>query len=87
MIHAKSRYVNGKVVPLQDKTVMVVRNFPAVTNLYYEYIWKESDRLDRVAGAFLASPMDWWKILDANPLLQNPTDIRPGMIIRIPRNA
>lgn len=87
MITSRSRYVDGDIIPLPDETVAAHRNFPEVplqTNLY---TWGEYDRLDRLAARFLGSPLLWWKILDANPMIQSPTDIRPGTQIRIPSNV
>lgn len=87
MIDAKSRYVNGRIVPLQDQTVMVVRRFPRPDTEYRYYTWVINDRMDTVAAKFLAGPWDWWKIMDHNPFIQDPTEIRPGQQVRIPINA
>lgn len=87
MITAKSRYADADIVPQPNMTVAVSRNFPRPTALFDLYNWVVSDRLDRIAAQFLGSPEDWWRIMDANPLIQDPNDIRPGQQIRIPRNA
>jgi nucleoid-associated protein YgaU len=87
MITAKSRYADADIVPQPNRTVAVHRNFPRPTELYDLYTWVASDRLDRVAAARMSAPEDWWRILDANPLIQDPNDIRPGQQIRIPLNA
>lgn len=85
MITSRSRYVNGDIVPQVDGTVSVFRNFPDLsTREPVFYTWVQSDRLDRIASRELGSPLLWWKIMDANPLIQNPADIRPGTQIRIP---
>ena len=84
MITSRSRYVSGRIVPQPDGEVSVHRNFPAMDLNVLYYTWKQSDRLDRLAGQYLGSPLLWWKIMDLNPLLQNPADIRPGQQIRIP---
>jgi nucleoid-associated protein YgaU len=87
MITSRSRYVDGNIVPLPDATVMIRRTFPSVSTDPLLYTWVQSDRLDSLAARHLGSPLLWWKIMDANPILQNPADIRPGTQIRIPSNV
>jgi len=87
MIFANSRYVDGTIVPQKDGHVIVRRNFPRPGSNPQFYTWKQSDRIDRIAARHLGSPLLWWRILDANPLIQAVGDIRPGMQIRIPRRV
>jgi nucleoid-associated protein YgaU len=87
MITSRSRYVDGNIVPHPDGTVAARRNFPTMSVNPLLYTWGEYDRLDRIASRYLGSPLLWWKIMDANPIIQNPTDIRPGTQIRIPGNV
>jgi nucleoid-associated protein YgaU len=87
MITSRSRYVDGRIVPMTDGEVVAFRTFPAVTQDPLLYTWNQSDRLDRLAARYLGSPLLWWKIMDANPLIQSPNDIRPGTQIRIPRRV
>lgn len=87
MITSRSRYVDGDIVPLPEGSVAAFRNFPATSPNTVLYTWAEYDRLDRIAARYLGSPLLWWKIMDANPLIQSPTDIRPGVQIRIPGNV
>jgi nucleoid-associated protein YgaU len=87
MITSRSRYVDGNIVPQVDGTVTVRRAFPDVSNSPSLYTWMESDRLDRLAARYLGSSLLWWKIMDSNPVIQNPADIRPGTQIRIPGNV
>lgn len=87
VITAKSRYSNARIVPLPTENVAVVRIFPPLVQEFWLYTWKTSDRLDRIAAKYLGDPKDWWKIMDANPMVQDPYDIRPGQQIRIPLNA
>lgn len=87
MITSRSRYVDGNIVPQPDETVTVRRTFPNVPSNQVLYTWLESDRLDRLAARHLGSSLMWWKIMDANPVIQNPSDIRPGTQIRIPGNV
>jgi nucleoid-associated protein YgaU len=84
MITSRSRYVNGNIVPQQNETVAVRRRFAPVSNRDRFHIWIEGDSLDQLAARYIGSPLMWWKIMDANPIIQNPSDIRPGMEIRIP---
>lgn len=87
MITSRSRYVDGDVVPHPDGSVPVFRNFPEVPRRTVLYTWGEFDRLDRISSRYLGSPLLWWMIMDANPLIQGPSDIRPGTQIRIPSNV
>lgn len=87
MIRTDSRYVDAQLIVHADKTVSTRREFPEATNNFVLYTWLQSDRLDRISAQFLGDPGKWWKILDANPLVQDPYDIRPGQQIRIPTNA
>lgn len=86
MIQSVSRYVSGDIVSHPDSTVGVFRNFPPNNPTRYAlYTWKESDRIDRVAARFGVSPLEWWRVLDLNPMILDPNDIRPGQQIRVPR--
>lgn len=87
MITAKSRYSDARIVPLPTESVAVVRLFPPLTQEFWLYTWKISDRLDRIAAKYLGDPLFWWKIMDANPIIQDPYDIRPGQQIRLPVGA
>lgn len=87
MISSRSRYVDGRIVSQPSGEVVAYRNFPQVPTDQVAYTWVQSDRLDRLAARFMGSSDLWWKIMDANPLIQNPADIRPGMQIRIPRRV
>ena len=87
MITSRSRYVDARIVPQPDDTVALTRIFPRQPEDVIMYTWLQSDRLDRIAARNLGSPLLWWKIMDANPFIQNPDDIRPGTQIRIPRRV
>ena len=87
MIRADSRYVDGQLVVQQDHTVAVRRVFPEPSQQVVLYTWLQSDRLDRIAAMFLGDPGKWWQIMDVNPTVQDPYDIRPGQQIRIPNSV
>ena len=87
MILANSRYLDGAVVPQADGKVIVRRTFPRPPASVGYYTWQQSDRIDRIAAKKLGDPRLWWKILDANPMVQAVGDLRPGMQIRIPSNV
>jgi hypothetical protein len=46
--------------------------------------WSEADRLDILAARYFGDSTQWWRIMDMNPLVQAPADLRPGMVIRVP---
>ncbi len=87
MIMSDSRYVVGTVVPMPDGNVIVRRRFARDTANADLYTWKQSDRIDRIAAEKLGDPRQWWRIMDANPLIQAVGDVRPGQQIRIPTNV
>ena len=84
MIGKTSRYVNGRLDTV-DGTVMVSRMFPDPRRARFRYItWTAAMRLDLLASRLFGNPDEWWRILDLNPFVQSPTDLRPGMQIRVP---
>lgn len=89
MIHADSRYIDADLVPMTNpKSVFTSRNFPqTMPSNHALYTWKEYDRIEKVAASVIGDPKQWWKIMDLNPLIQSPHDIRPGQQIRVPINA
>lgn len=54
------------------------------TLTYTEYVWKEGDRLDRLAEEFYKKPTLWWIIPEHNPQIEDTASIAPGTILRIP---
>jgi LysM domain len=87
MIRTDSRYADALLIVHPDTTVSTRRVFPAPTHNFVLYTWLQSDRLDRIAALFLGDPGKWWQIMDANPTIQDPYDIRPGQQIRIPNSV
>lgn len=92
-IHYNSRYASGRLLtiredvrPLMNGTSkFVLRSFPQeITGTYATYEWRDGDRLDRVAEFFLKDPLRWWEIMDINPDIMHPSDIKPGQVIRVP---
>lgn len=85
-----SRYAQGHVQFERDASgtirEVVSRPTPPVRD-HVVYRWKEGDRIDLVAQAAGIPRSKWWMILDANPGIRVPTDIRPGQLIRIPRDS
>jgi len=51
---------------------------------YYKYIFKEGDRIDRVAKSLLGSTEHWKYIMLLNPQFRDPTELKKGDIIKIP---
>lgn len=84
MITNKSRYASGRLVR-EGSTIAVQRVFrtPAPARFKVHH-WSQADRLDILAARMFGDPTAWWRILDLNPLVQSPSDLRPGMVIRIP---
>jgi len=94
-IYVDSRYANpilneNHVIPKawdaqrQEYHIVIFRNWPVYSTKFTVYEWVEGDRLDNVANKFLGNPQFWWKIMDINPEVINPTNIPEGTQIRIP---
>lgn len=65
---------------------VVFYDFPDIGTLsYYDHTVVEGERLDTIANKYYRRSGMWWIILDYNPEVTNPTDIKPGTILRIPR--
>jgi hypothetical protein len=84
MITANSRYAQGTLVRA-GSTVSVRRiGLPANTGRYKIHHWSVADRLDLLAARYFGDAKQWWRIMDMNPLVQSPTDLRPGMLLKVP---
>lgn len=91
MIFLNSRYADPSsevvTVTTEDSaTRAVVRRPPTRTGdtTWYEYMWREGDRIDLVASRLLNSADLWWYLMDANPELPDPLGIVPGTRLRVP---
>lgn len=91
MIYLNSRYANAALQTVIDARAnrvdtAVFRRFPKALTArsYTTYVWVEGDRLDIVAAKFYSDPTQYWRILDENPSVSDPSDLTPGQPIRIP---
>jgi hypothetical protein len=89
MISLDSRYAEADISFVLDpkaKTtrVTVFRSAPEDTATYRVHRWSDGDRWDFLAQEYLDAPTDWWRILDANPQIIDPTSMTPGMTVYIP---
>lgn len=95
MIFLNSRYAQkySEVVTIyaDDGSVSraVLRTPPASMGdvKWFEYLWREGDRIDLVASNLLGDPSLWWYLMDANPEIGDALSITPGTRIRVPRNG
>ena len=90
MIYLDSRYADGTLFIAQepkssDYVLTVFRNFPTYSISYYWYEVTENDRIENIATKTLGKPHLWWQIMDINPEVLNPFELRPGLQLRIPR--
>ena len=93
MIYLSSRYADSDVTFILDSRTgiaqaTVIRDTPEqdLDEQYgRSYYWRDGDRLDRLAYRFYGSSLEWWRILDANPEVLNPSQIAPGTALRIPQ--
>ena len=51
---------------------------------YLEHTYVQGERLDSIANRYYDRPDMWWTILDHNPEIDDPDNIQPGKILRIP---
>lgn len=89
MIFQDSRYIDGDITKtLNPKSstydLGVQRVFPSETSNFYYYVWRERDRIEYIAAQLLNDSNAWWKIMDYNPEVIDPINIRAGSILRIP---
>lgn len=88
-VYSDSRYANStgfqSIDPRSGVLVQgMFRKWPVIRSNFYLYTWVEGDRIDVVSNILLGSPTFWWKIMDLNPEIIDPFDIRIGTTIRIP---
>lgn len=90
MINTTSRYINGRFGKVIDprsleETTYVARRYNVDNQVnYFNYTFKDGDRLDLMAAILFGDPSMWYKIMDINPSINDPFSISPGTVIRIP---
>ena len=89
MIFLDSRYADATLFKAWDSrkfqyNLTAFRTWPTYTAQYFHYTWVDGDRLDLLANKFLNNSNFWYKILDINPEIIDPTVISAGTQIRIP---
>jgi hypothetical protein len=52
---------------------------------YTEHTYILGERLDTIAHLYYRRSDLWWIILDYNPEITDPQNIKPGTVLRIPR--
>jgi nucleoid-associated protein YgaU len=68
-----------------DANAVVFYSFDELgTFSYLEHTYIEGERLDSIAQRYYDRPDMWWTILDHNPDISDPDNIRPGKVLRIP---
>lgn len=91
MIDSTSRYADGLYSQTLNAdgvsySVYVFRQFYAEgTWRYVNYLFAEGDRVDILADLFLGSSARWHEIMDINPDIPDPLNIKPGTLVRIPQ--
>lgn len=51
------------------------------------YTWVEGDRIDSLAYRFIGDSAKYWRILDLNPQILDPSSITPGTVLVVPTNG
>lgn len=86
-----SRYEYAKVdyIPVGygfDKRPVLFYALDVVgTVSYTEYTWKDGDRMDLLSHEMYGSSGLWWVIAEHNPEIEDPLNVTPGTVLRIPR--
>lgn len=55
-----------------------------LTAPYTVYAIKEGDTIENIAARQLGDPKRYWEIADLNPQVKFPSDLTPGLSIRLP---
>lgn len=90
MIERVSRYYDGPLFQVKQKyskkyTIGVFRKFSTAKKVrYIEYSWVDGDSLGALANVYIGGAKYWWEIMEINPEISDPFNIKPGTIIRIP---
>lgn len=89
MISLQSRYAEADIVFVLDPKTQTTRATafrptPEEATTYRVHRWADGDRWDFLAQEYLDSSTEWWRILDANPQIIDPTSMVPGMTVYIP---
>ena len=91
MIYLGSRYQDRKLgstpeSATRDARQLVLRIQPTVDDpTLVNYVWRDGDRIDRLAREKLGNAALWYLIMDYNPGLVDPGGINVGTVLRIPR--
>jgi hypothetical protein len=88
-MYADSRYANGRFYKAHNSRTWkyqttVSRRFPTDSAEYFYYVWLDTDRIDFVAYKLFGDPSAWWQIMDYNPEIIDPMNIKPNTLLRIP---
>lgn len=88
MIFLDSRYADGTLFKAwnarkEQYDLAVFRTWPSQLKSFFIYEWVETDRIDNLANRFYGEPNLWWMILDLNPEILDPQNIKPGTQLRI----
>jgi len=89
MIYIDSRYAESYLTYMWDTRLethqlTALRKWPTGYGAFNTYEWVEGNRLDQVANNFYGTPNLWHKIMDYNPEISDPLNIKPGTVLRIP---
>jgi len=85
-----SRFANLPVLQVvaPDQTTRQVVGLrierPQVTEEMTPYQVKQGETIDLLAQRFYGDEGLWWRILDANPEVIYPLDIKPGEVLNLP---
>ena len=85
-----SRYYYAPIdyVAIEEDTAafpVVGYEFPSGGALQFVYhVVVEGERLDQISNKYYGRPSMWWSILEVNPHVDNPLNITPGTVLRVP---
>jgi len=91
-IERVSRYNDGVLAQIKYEhgntyAITVFRSWPdEITKSYIDYTWKDGDSWGNLGYQYCGGAKYWWEILDINPEISDPLEVKPGDVIRIPND-
>jgi hypothetical protein len=67
-----------------ENAVVFYNSYFSPTFSYTEHTYIAGERLDSISQIHYGRPDLWWFIMDYNPEISDPQNIRPGTVLRIP---
>jgi phage tail protein X len=92
LISRTSRYQRNSTALVNDRNgnpqLYIVHRQPVAMALQVsDYLWRQADRVDSIAGDYYGSESSWWMFAEANPHVLDWSEVTAGTRVRVPRVA